>query len=69
LKVLNSKSETIIRRRDNARKAKKRDQKDKKILDSQFNRTHNRNNEVSTREGGGGISKEIFNDELILQGS
>jgi hypothetical protein len=31
---------------------KEREQKDKKILDRQFNRTDNRNNEFSTREGG-----------------
>jgi hypothetical protein len=73
LKVLNSKSETIIRgRRDNAMKAKRTRTKRQKILDRQFNRTDDRKNEFSTR-GGGGVgektSEEIFNDELILQGS
>ena len=46
-------------------KAKRTRTKRQKILDRQFNRTDDRKNEFSTR---GGV-EEIFNDELILQGS
>ena len=47
-------------------KAKGTRTKRQKILDRQFNHTDDRKNEFSTR--GGGV-EEIFNDELILQGS
>jgi hypothetical protein len=52
-------------------KAKRTRTKRQKILDRQFNRTVDRKNEFSTPGGGGGekTSEEIFNDELILQGS
>jgi hypothetical protein len=49
-------------------KAKRTRTKRQKILDRQFNRTDDKKNEFSTR-GGGKTSEEIFNDELILQGS